>query len=339
MSEQRKTTQTKFGPDFLKLDVQKEVDRLCASLKDGIFSQLRRRGAVVGISGGIDSSVVLALAVRALGAQRVVGILLPEKESSPDSATLAEKLAAHYGVDTITEDISGALEGAGCYQRRDEAVRRVFPEFGEGWKSKLVLPGSLLDQNTLNFFLLTVIDPQGNEYQKRLNPLDFAQISSASNFKQRTRMAMLYYHAELRNYAVVGTANKNEHALGFFVKYGDGGVDIAPILKYYKSQVYQLARYLGVPEEIQQRTPTSDTYSAGSTQEEFFFRLKFEMLDTIWAGVEANIPVAVMAEGLGLKVEEVERVAQDIIRKQRNTEYLRMAPITVEPESKQKAGL
>lgn len=316
-----------FSPDILKLDVESEVNRLETLLREGIFETFHRRGAVVGISGGIDSSVVLALCVRALGPERVVGILLPERESSPESAILATKLADQFGVETFTENISGALEGAGCYRRRDEAIMRVFPEFGPGWRSKITLPGSLLEKDTLNFFSLTVIDPQGQEFHKRLSPVDFAQISAASNFKQRTRMAMLYYHAELRNYAVVGTAQKNEHDLGFFVKYGDGGVDIAPILHLYKSQVYQLARYLEVPQEIQERTPTSDTYSAGSTQEEFFFRLKFETLDTIWAGLEANVPAEDMAEGLGLTVEQVERVCQDIIRKRRNTEYLRMEPV------------
>ena len=321
--------QMQFSADILKLDVEAEVKRLCDQLKEWIFTRFHRRGAVVGISGGIDSSVVLALSAAALGPQRVLGIMLPERESSPESAVLARKLADQLSVEAITEDISGALEGAGCYQRRDEAIRRVVPEFDEGWRSKITLPGSLLDNNTLNFFNLVAVDPQGKEHQKRLNPADFAQISSASNFKQRTRMAMLYYHAELRNYAVVGTAQKNEHALGFFVKYGDGGVDIAPILHLYKSQVYQLARFLNIPGEIQNRTPTSDTYSAGSTQEEFFFRLSFEILDAIWAGMEADVPVPVMAKGLGLKVEEVERVVQDIVRKKRNTEYLRMAPVVL----------
>jgi NAD+ synthase len=100
---------------------------------------------------------------------------------------------------------------------------------------------------------------------------EYLQIVAASNLKQRTRMSTLYYHAEMRNYAVIGTANKNEHDQGFFVKYGDGGVDIQPIAHLFKTQVYQLARYLGVPEEIQQRPPTTDTYSASCTQEEFSF--------------------------------------------------------------------
>ncbi len=318
-----------FSRQALTLDSAVEVDRISQMLRNAVLQNLHRRGAIIGISGGIDSSVVLALSVLALGPQRVIGVLLPEKESSPDSTRLALELAASLGVNTIIEDISGALEGAGCYARRDEAVRRVIPEFTSGWKSKITLPGSLLEEDTLNVFSLTAVSPEGQEIRKRIPPSEFFQIMAASNFKQRTRMAMLYYHAELRNYAVIGTANKNEHDLGFFVKHGDGGVDVHPITHLFKSQVYQLAAYLNIPKEIQERTPTSDTYSAGSTQEEFFFRLPFEVLDLIWLGHEQKISTENIAAALDLTPAQVERVIQDIQRKQRTTDYLRTAPLTV----------
>ena len=253
---------------------------------------LHRQGAVVGISGGIDSALVLALCAKAFGPEHVIGVLLPEQESSPESAELADQLAAQYGVPTVTEDITGALEGAGCYRRRDEAIKRIFPDFRAGWKAKIVLAGNLLEQAAMNVFRLTVTDPQGQESSKRLPMHEFAQIVAASNFKQRMRMSMLYYHAELRNYAVIGTANKNEHALGFFVKYGDGGVDVQLIAHLYKTQVYQLSEYLNVPDEIQHRTPTTDTYPGGSTQEEFFYRVPFDVLDTVWLGHERGLPPA-----------------------------------------------
>ena len=290
---------------------------------------LRRQGAVVGISGGIDSSVVLALCARAFGPQRVVGILLPEHESSPDSAELAHALADHYDVATVTEDITAMLAGAGCYQRRDEAIRAVFPEFGPGWKSKIVLPGNLLERETLSVFSLIVINPDGESFTKRLPTEAYLQIVASSNFKQRIRMAMLYYHAELRNYAVIGTPNKNEHELGFFVKYGDGGVDISPIRHLLKSQVYQLAAYLDVPAKIQARTPTTDTYSAGSTQEEFFYRVPFEILDSVWHEHERDVPPEAIAQSLGLSAEQVQRVIADIKRKHRTTAYLRAAVLGV----------
>lgn len=319
-----------FHRRLLDLDVAQEADRIAAFIREAVTHTLRRQGAVVGISGGIDSSVVLALCVRALGAERVLGVLLPERESSPDSAALAHTLAAHFGVATVTEDISEALAGLGCYPRRDAAIRRMFPDFAPGWKAKIGLSGSLLTENTLNVFRLTVTDPAGVESSQRLPAPEFAQIVAASNFKQRARMSLLYYHAERLNRAVIGTANKNEHDLGFFVKYGDGGVDLQPIAHLFKTQVYQLANYLDVPEEIQQRTPTTDTYPGGSTQEEFFFRLPFDVLDAIWLGLEQNRSVEEIARALDLTTDQVERVIADIRRKQRTTDYLRASPLVME---------
>jgi len=322
-----------FTKQALALDAARETERIVAALRQTVHERLRRQGAVVGISGGIDSSTVLALCARAFGAERVVGILLPEKDSSPDSIDLALRLAQHYGVATVIEEISGALEGFGCYRRRDEAIRRVFPDFGPGWKSKIVLPGSLLERETLNVFSLTVTSPDGREMTKRLPPAEYFQIVAASNFKQRARMAMLYYHAELRNYAVIGTPNKNEHDLGFFVKHGDGGVDVNPIVHLFKTQVRQLAEHLDVPLEIRRRTPTSDTYSGGSTQEEFFFRVPFEILDVVWYGHEHGAPAEQIAAALGLTPQQVERVIHDTLRKQRTTAYLRAAPVNFTAEA------
>jgi NAD+ synthase len=259
----------------------------------------------------------------------VVGVLLPEKESSPDSEVLAQELADHFGVPAVTESIAAALEGVGCYRRRDEAIARVFPQYAPGWKAKIVLPGNLLVQDTLNFFLLTVISPGGEEFSKRL-PLDeYRQVVAATNFKQRMRMAMLYHHAELRNYAVIGTANRNEHDLGFFVKYGDGGVDVNPIAHLFKTQVYQLAQYLDLPESIREREPTTDTYSAGGSQEEFFYRVPFEILDVVWSGHERGVSNNEIAKALDLTIEQVERIIADITRKQRTTAYLRTPPTRI----------
>ena len=321
------TTSLVFDKHALDIDVAQETDRLVATLQTHVHQTLHKQGAVVGISGGIDSSVVLALCARALGPEHVFGVLLPEGESSPDSARLAHLLADQYGVATETEDITAALNGFGCYARRDEAIKRLFPDFGANWKAKIVLAGNLLEQATLNVFKLAVTDPAGQEYSKRLPMREFAQIVAASNFKQRARMSMLYYHAERRNYAVIGTANKNEFGLGFFVKYGDGGNDLQLIAHLFKTQVYQLAKYLNVPAEIQERTPTTDTYPGGSTQEEFFYRVPFAILDTVWLGHERGLSHADIARGLDLAVDQVDRIVADIISKQRATAYLRQAPI------------
>lgn len=321
---------SEFNLRSLDLDCVKETERIILAMTETVYHQLHRQGAVVGISGGIDSSVVLALCARAFGPERVFGLLLPEKESSPESADLAHELASHYGVQTINENISGILDGFGCYRRRDEAIQRVIPEYEPGWKVKIVLPGDLLDKGTLNVFYLVVSDLEGNEYRKRLPLREYYQIVASSNFKQRARTNMLYYHAELRNYAVLGTPNKNEHDLGFFVKWGDGGYDLAPIRHLFKTQVYQLADYLEVPVSIKSRVPTTDTYPGGSTQEEFFYRLPFKTLDAIWYGFDNGVPIGEIAADLNLTEIQVTHVINDIVRKNSTTNYLRSKPLGLE---------
>lgn len=319
-----------FDKHVLDIDPRNEADRLIAGLRESVHQVMKRRGVVLGISGGVDSSVVLALCARAFPAERIVPLILPEKDSEPQSEAIARRLAAQFGLTPITEVITPALDGFGCYRRRDEAIRRVFPEYdaAAGYKAKIVLPQSPLETKTLNVFYLTIITPNGEEKSQRLPPREYFQIVAASNFKQRTRMMYLYYHAELRNFAVVGTANRNEHEQGFFVKYGDGGADVKPILHLFKTQVYQLAEYLGIPEEIRSRPPTSDTYSAPSTQEEFFFRLPFETMDLLWYAQENGFSAAEVAPVMDLTEEQVQNVYDDFSRKRRTTEYLRMAPVT-----------
>ena len=253
--------------------------------------------------------------------------MMPESESSPESVLLARRVAESLGINPLLEDITPVLDGFGCYRRRNEAIARIFPHFGPGWKTKITIPGNLLDENTLNVFHLTAISPEGETFSQRMPLREYFQIVAASNFKQRTRMAMLYYHAELRNYAVIGTGNKNEHGQGFFVKHGDGGVDIQPIAHLFKTQVYQLAEFFNLPEEVCGRTPTTDTYSAGSSQQEFFFRVPFEILDLVWLGYERDVSSKDIGKALGLSEEQVERVKADIIRKQRTTAYLRAAAV------------
>jgi NAD+ synthase len=320
-----------FHKRVLDIDPSVEADRIVQSLRHGVRQVMRRRGGVVGISGGVDSAVVLALCVRAFTPRDVIAVMMPDRDSSPDSERLARDLARQVGVTPILEDMTPALEGFGCYRRRDEAIRRAFPDYdvAAGYTAKIVLPPNLLDDDTLNVFSLTVVAPDGRERTQRLGAQDFLQIVAASNFKQRARMAMLYYHAELNNYAVIGTANRNEHDQGFFVKHGDVGVDIKTIAHLYKTQVYQLAAYLDVPEAICRRPPTSDTYSAPCTQEEFFFRLPFETMDLLWHAHEHDIARADVAAVMGLTEAQVQRAFDDFARKRRGTAYLRLAPMDI----------
>lgn len=322
-----------FSRHVLELEAQAEVERLRSALLRTVRKTLRRNGAVVGISGGIDSSVVLGLCAHAFGPLRVRAIMMPERDSDPDSEGLAREVAARYGVEPVLEDITGCLDGFACYRRKDEAIQRLFPEYdaARGYRSKITLPPNLLEGDALNVFSLTVLTPDGRAITKQLPAREFCQIVAASNFKQRARMSMLYYHAELNNYAVIGTANKNEHDQGFFVKYGDGGADVRPIAHLYKTQVYQLAEYLGVPDRIRRRVPTTDTYSAPTTQEEFYFRLPFETMDLLWYAMEHEAPVSEVAGVMHLTEQQVKRAYNHFVAKRRATEYLRHEPISLAP--------
>lgn len=324
--------QIRFHRDILQLDARHETERIVDKLRQDVFETLKRRGGVMGISGGVDSAVVLALAVQALGPDKLITLLLPEQESSPDSARLARDVCRQFGVSPLVEDVTGPLIGFGAYRRRDEAVRAIFPQYDSTYKLKITLPTGLLDRDTLNIFSATIVSPEGEEKTRRLRPAQLRQIVAASNFKQRSRAAMLYYHAELHDYAVIGTPQKNEHDQGFFVKYGDGAMDVKPIGHLYKTQVYQLADFLEIPQEIRNRPPTSDTYSAGSTQEEFFFRLPFEMMDLLWYALENNVPADRVAQEMDLDAEQVQRVFDDLQRKERTTRYLRMPPLGLDNE-------
>jgi NAD+ synthase len=319
-----------FTMDSIYLNAQAETERLCAALKETVAFKLKKRGTVIGVSGGIDSSVVLALCAKTFGSEKVLAIMMPERDSSPESKELATLLCEKFKVPYILEDITDAVHGFGCYERRDEAVKRVFPEYSpKTYKMKIVLNPDKESKGKLNLFYLTIIAPDGEVKSQRLPLAEYLQIVAASNFKQRSRTNMLYYHAEAKNFAVIGTGNKNEHEQGFFVKYGDGGADVKPIAHLFKTQVFQLAEFLGVPEYIRKRTPTTDTYSAEQTQEEFFYKMPFEVMDRIWDGWEKGVSSDIIAKVIGIPKAQVDAEINDIRQKIKTTEYLRQEPFSL----------
>ncbi len=318
-----------FTREVLRLDAPRAADEAAAAIREQVLGRLKRRGAVVGMSGGIDSSTVAALCVRALGPERVFGLFMPERDSSGDALRLGKLLAEQLGIRWAVEDVAPALEGLGCYRRQLEAIRSAVPEYGDGWRCKLTIP-PILEGERLNVTMLTVADPQGGQRTVRLPAAGYLQMVAATNFKQRVRKMMEYYHADRLNYAVAGTPNLLEYDQGFFVKQGDGAADFKPIAHLYKTQVYALAAHLGVPEEILRRPPTTDTFSLPQGQDEFYFALPYREMDLCLWAANHGVPAAEVAPVLGLAAEQVERVYRDIEAKRRVTRYLHQAPLLVD---------
>lgn len=318
-----------FADQVLSIDAEQVATSAAEAITSIVLRDFHRRGAVVAMSGGIDSSVVAALCVRALGRERVLGLFLPERESSEDSLRLGRMAADSLGINTHTTNIAPALEALGCYRYRDEAIRRVFPAFGQGWKCKIALP-PIGDEARYNLFNLVVQAPGGAVHTARPGMKEYLQIVAASNMKQRTRKLLEYYHAERLNYTVAGTPNRLEYDQGFFVKYGDGAADFKPIAHLYKTQVYALASFLGVPDEIQQRPPTTDTYSMPQSQEEFFFALPYDKMDLCLWAYNGNLPADEVATWAGLSPSQVKQVYSDIEAKRRAARYLHSAPVLLE---------
>jgi NAD+ synthase len=311
--------------DLLRIDPEQVTAEIAAAMESAVAQRMRKRGVVLGLSGGVDSSVCAALCARALGPERVLALLMPERESSPDSLELGRLAAESAGITVLIEDISGVLDAAGCYSRRDDAIRTLIPEYGDGWRCKVSLP-SVVESDRYRIFTVIAQGPDGTERRARVTPSTYLEMISATSFKQRARKMMEYYHADRCNYAVVGTPNRLEYDQGFFVKNGDGAADIKPIAHLYKSQVYQLAEYLGVPETIRSRPPTTDTYSLPQTQEEFYFSLPYDKMDLCLYARNNGIDAADVAAALGLSEQQIDRVFRDIDSKRRASRYLHLKP-------------
>jgi NAD+ synthase len=312
----------------LELNELAEADRIAKALREITSTILRKRGLVVAISGGIDSSVSAALAVRALGSERVFGMLLPERDSSGKSSERGRLLAETLGIRYTVQDITAALEGVGCYAARDEAIQRTIPQYRPGWRSKIVLSGSL--QGVINHFRVVVESPAGETFEARLGLAEYLQVVAATNHKQRIRKTIEYYHADRLNYAVIGTPNRLEYDQGFFVKNGDGSADVKPIAHLYKSQVYAMARALGLPDDICNATPTTDTYSLQQGQDEFYFGLPYRSMDlALWA-YEHQVPSTELARVLELSPELAERTYRDIESKRKFASYLHEPPVLID---------
>jgi len=314
---------------FLNLNCEAETNKIKNEIQRILSKKLKKRGVVIGLSGGIDSSVTVGLCHEAIGENRVIALLMPELHSSDDTLDLSRMVANHFGVQIIYEDITQILSSLGFYKRYNAAIASIIPEYGKNWKSKIVTP-NILESKGFTFFSVIAESPGGNIIKKRLDLKSYLEVVAATNFKQRTRKLLEYYHADRLNYAVAGTPNRLEYDQGFFVKNGDGAADFKPIAHLYKSQVYQLAKYLGVPEKIIKRPPTTDTYSLSQDQDEFYFSLSYEKMDICLYGKNNHVPEKTIGALTDLTIEQVQRVYKDIDQKRSTTKYLHLPPVLIE---------
>ena len=306
----------------LALDAEAEVARITSSIRELLRTKINRRGLVIGISGGVDSAVCAALCVKALGAKKVFGLLMPEQDSSASSTSLGELVAQQLGIDYEIKNISSSLAAIGCYEWRDKAIKSLFPAYDGTWKNKIAIEGGV--EGKINHFKLIVEDPAGELHSAILPLNEYLTIVAATNFKQRVRKTTEYFHAERLNYAVIGTPNRLEYDQGFFVKGGDGLADIKPIAHLYKTQVYALAKYLGLPDLICNAIPSTDTYSLQQGQDEFYFALPYQQMDLALWGYNHAIAASEVAIELNLSAETITYVYKDIAAKRKTTRYLHM---------------
>jgi len=241
-------------------------DQLALKIEDFIRGSVKRfdkSGVIIGLSGGIDSSVVSFLSVRALGKDRVFGLIMPEKESSPENIRDAEEIANSLEIKYEKIDLTPFLEELGVYKLVPPGISR----------SKLVLTKGLeIFKKRRGVRMIHSLGILGVATPDELSQ----RVTAIMLPKLRMRSLILYYHAALKNLLVVGTTNKTEYLLGHYDKYGDGACDIEPIRGLYKTEVRRLAEYLGVPRKIIDKPPTHDLFAGFILTDEAMMGMSFE---------------------------------------------------------------
>lgn len=318
--------------EFIKIkNIEKSVNNICNFIKNEISNKIQRNGAVIGLSGGIDSAVTAALCVKAIGTEKVLGLIMPEKESEPKSQILAKQFADKYNIKTEIIDITSILDSFGVYKNKERIVKERFPNFNSNCKYRVVVPPKF--ENTVGIPYLNILDDKNEQHKLKISSFEFLALTAATSIKHRVRMTMLYYHGERNNLAVIGTTNKSEYLQGYFVKYGDGGSDIEPIVNLYKSQIYQLGQFLNMPQEILTKDASPDVWSFTTNDEEFFYSVPYDIVDLILYARENNLDIKEIQKLSNLSAENIESLLRFQNQKQSKSQHMREIPHSWIPDS------
>jgi NAD+ synthase len=287
----------------LKLQMEIEPKKLSHVLESFIreyMEKLEREGVILGLSGGIDSAVVTALCKRAVGSERTLVLLMPEKDSKEEHLKDALNFANAVGVRTRKIDITPYLKELAVYPLA------LFSQVPFSYK----LRGSLIKKlfrfyerrTGENPFSTSIAGLKGKPYSSFI-----CKRNAYYRIKHRLRMVLLYLYGELENRLIVGAANKSEYQIGYFVKHGcDDAADIMPLLNLYKTQVRELARYLDVPLRIIEKPPSPDIIP-GIVDEEVI-GLPYEKLDLILLTLERGWEISEITKALDMDEERVQYV-------------------------------
>lgn len=317
--------------DLIKItDLEKAVNKITDFIRCEVRDRFQKSGAVVGLSGGIDSAVTASLCAKSLGAERVFGLIMPEKESETTSQLHAQKLAEKFNIKTEIINITSILDSFGVYQHKESIIKSKFPDFNESCKYRVVVPPKL--KNTIGIPFVEVLDDKNKKHKLKISLSEFLTLTAATSVKHRVRMTMLYFYAEKNNSCVIGTTNKSEYMQGYFVKYGDGGSDIEPLVNLYKSQIYQLGRFLEIPEEILTKEASPDVWSFPTTDEEFFYSVPYDVVDLLLYAQENNLSVKDIQKISDLSAEDIQNLLRIQNQKQIKTQHMREVPHSWMPD-------
>jgi NAD+ synthase len=312
-------------PDFLQIkDLETTVNSVTDFIKNEVFEKFQKSGAVLGLSGGIDSAVTCGLCVKSLNPEKILGLIMPERESDPQSQETAENVGKEFNIETKVVDITNILESFGVYEKKENIVKEKFPDFDSECKYRVVVPPKL--ESSVGIPYLEILDGKGITHQTKISSSEFLNLTAATSIKHRVRMALLYYHAEKDHLVVAGTTNKSEYMQGYFVKYGDGGSDIEPLVNLYKSQIYQLGKFLNVPNEVISKDASPDVWSYTTNDEEFFYSVPYKIVDLILYGRENNLSINEIQKHSKISIENIEKLLKFQDQKHIKSNHMREMP-------------